>query len=1080
MNMKKTALATAIALTMAGGGSAWAETTTVKGQFIADKLVVGGGETINLSLLGLDTKGEVDRFGESQGATIMAVVESDKGQILGGSRSPTLDPDPKDGYFTSDVKYVRLTQGVGRVSIYYPEEIVDREETKDTVTVYLQERVPTGEGGVDFVQIGHALDKTITIKPGVGLIPESIALSSFKAPEEGEGQTDDDRANGIAGTMTAGYSGAEITVIDPEFVGNLRKLDRAGSTIRLELLRQNGESIYNDTEKMVRGQAIFVLEAIKEAAQYNIVATVEEDETVNTTQTDQEGRLLFTDTLEVLPRRDVRGLKLSVDKEQIALLNKDNQDLPAKCASQLFPYDQLCQGTKLRVMVLDEFGNETTKTNSGLLNVVVNDTNSVVKSGAVKFQIDPGMGEGRPINPGDAQEDAVLGNHPSETLKAGTASLIAKIEGDNLNEIADAAIEEIQVLQNSLVAKPVEPDLVQTAGTDFDAFFVGLLNSNGYVLMTTGNPLPFEDADTEEKRPFTADPGLVVIENLTGDTNQSFRSPKTNIVQANFKTATSLRSYMLHDNAGKYAPVQAMAWAIKAADAVKVVKSGRSGTDDDPLKPMYVKVNNQFQLTLRESDFKLQDVFGNVLDVYGNTGTPDVGQFTVTGKDGGSVSYPNQATQPYGRPYPAGNGIITVTYGAGAAEATRHLEARFTKPGLEEKTLLLTVAIPKVPEEDDPDPGEPTPDEHGPIVTYIEVTEIPVNSEVALKVETLDEEEEEIVKGHSVRFRLNGLEGDTITPSVSELDWSDIKTRSEPLTATLTDEKCKAEGGQVAGGECEFPLTESECHDKGYIFTIQEQCREQSENPLASGEKLDLLKSSGQEVLVVNAGSKEGQFSLHFSYTDTNEIDKTLIFNVTREIVEPPPPVTEAECVAGGNYWGGEACKSLPEIGNPIPGKTTSGLVKPNGAIMFTSNAHFNGGVAVGTGGEFSSAASMELTAAGENVLFAGNIQFDAAHDGETVDIVVAVSYKEGTFGPTQWFSFDPTVGLRFWNLIPADLVTFMEHDVNKDENLPVTIYDGPLNEAIILPGTLEVYLAYRRENGEVHFNGQPITLHMQ
>jgi hypothetical protein len=257
---------------------------------------------------------------------------------------------------------------------------------------------------------------------------------------------------------------------------------------------------------------------------------------------------------------------------------------------------------------------------------------------------------------------------------------------------------------------------------------------------------------------------------------------------------------------------------------------------------------------------------------------------------------------------------------------------------------------------------------------------------------------------------------------------------------------------------------------------------DQEGNFVASGGRLSF--GEGRKLFVVEAGPRPGKFSLTFKDANNPSNKEVRIFKVTHEIQEEII-IDEPTCLTQGDYWADAGvCHTMPDIGNPIPGKATSGLVNKNGLITFTSNAHFKGGVVVGTADDetnpFKSEASMELTAEGENVLFAGNIQFAPSHAGEMVDIVIAVGYQTGPFGPTFWFSFDPSKGLMPWNGHPKNLATVMEHEVVEDENLEVTIYDGPLGEDSILPGTLEVYLAYRRENGELHFNGEAITLHMQ
>ncbi len=83
--MKKTALASAIALATLASGPVWAETTTIGGNFIFDRTEVEAGGKVNIALLGLNAQGEVDTQGDASDSTIMAMVKTDLGEISGGS-----------------------------------------------------------------------------------------------------------------------------------------------------------------------------------------------------------------------------------------------------------------------------------------------------------------------------------------------------------------------------------------------------------------------------------------------------------------------------------------------------------------------------------------------------------------------------------------------------------------------------------------------------------------------------------------------------------------------------------------------------------------------------------------------------------------------------------------------------------------------------------------------------------------------------------------------------------------------------------------------------------------------------------
>ena len=1015
MNVKKTALATAIALTMAGGGSAWAETSTVKGQFILDKQVVTGGETVNLALLGLNENGEVDRFGEEKGSKIMAVVETIKGEIQRGSTHPGSIPNdtvPMPGHFSSQVRYVALNQGVGRVSIFYPDEIVDDESTVDTLTVFLQERIPTHDGGVEFERIGQAVKKEITIKAGT-TEPIAFSIAKFEQsindpiqkPVMIPDPVEEDWA--FYGEMTAGYSGAVFMVTGDE---DLQGTTRAAIHVNLKLQKPNrGVVIYEDTQRLIRGKATFtVTDDLTEAGLYDVILSLEGKEEINNI------RMLSKDTLRIWPRSTAAKSKLMADKTRVARAAGALFTGAGHCNGSL-----VCQGTELTLTLLDEFGNEmtSTKKDSAAHTLQVKDSNNVFATRSI------------PFGPNEVEKKLVWGDDSGEILKTGTTSLAAT--GSSL---ANSNAVAIQVVNNSLSAEATDlfvynPDPEpenrndQKAGTEFDAFKVVIKDGQG-------RTLPVGSATT-------TNPGPIDVTTSMGETIRVERKldpDKKDIIEVYFETATDKgtdadNKYLLTDTGGKYGQVWAEGSKMIPAAAFKVTLHNAIGDVITTVDSRYDLEKKRYMTKLPERNFRMQDAYGNEI-------TENVGEFSVKSANA-TITYNNTKGSNVGEVARKPGGEVHLAYNPSAFSGEDKITMTFKKPALSSKTLQITTSIPEAL-----DTGL------GDIVSYIETNDLPVNSEVALKVETLDKQ--------------------------GKL----FKNASLVLTVTFNEEE-----EELAKIDLD---PESDEPDHIITPTVRDLLNpdvDQNGNFVASGGRLSF--GEGRKLFVVEAGPREGKFSLTFKDANNPSNKEVRVFTVTHEIQEEII-IDEPTCLTQGDYWADDAgvCHTMPPIGNPIPGKATSGLVNKNGLISFTSNAHFKGGVVVGLADDetnsFQSDASMELTAEGENVLFAGNIQFAPSHADETVDIVIAVGYQTGPFGSTAWFSFDPSVGLMPWNGHPAELAMVMEHPVVKDENLEVTIYDGPLGENNILPGTLSVYLAYRRDNGEVHFNGLPITLRMQ
>lgn len=1043
MNVKKTALATAIALTV-GGGSAWAATTTVKSQFILDKDKVNGGETVNLALLGLNKDGEVDRFGESNGSVIMAVLNTIKGKIQCGSDSPGATPkdtDPAGGYFASEVKYARLQQGVGRCSIYYPNEIVGEAETTDTVTVYLQERIPTGEGGVRFERIGEAVDKTITIKAGIS-VPAALTFTSFEpAPADPIVKDKIDRGtDGLKAKMTAGFEGAQLRVrgVDQNAL-------RAANIIKLEVIdntrSDDAKVIYSDTQRMIRDEALFTLTSeITEAGTYDMIASLEGETGIDSLT------MVSRDTLTVLPTMRPGGLKIHTDKARITK--------PAAGACQAgFPHEQVCQGAIIGLNLVDEYkndmgmwdehGNPTTSTDLQTdLIVSFTDANKVVSDTALKFKIPAGKSWGMPES-----GDKYLGNQDFETLKAGTTSLVAKVVSGG-SGIEQSNALAIKVVDKSLVAeKAADFDGPQKAGTEFKAFKVRVSNNAGGIENTTN-------------------PGAIVIESWDKEQVTVNRNPETFIVEGYFEKVTG-DMYLISDQAGNYGQVWVMGESIAPGAANSVTLLNPIGEEITSINPTFDKEPKQYVTSIPEAAFQMVDAYDNVI-------TEARGDFHVSSSAAKTITYVGTAGGSHGEPGRSPGGVVNVIYdtvGTKAFAGEDTITVTFNKPALSNKTFTVKTMIPAAVEE-----GLES------ITSYIETNDIPVNSEVALKVETLDKQgnlfaHDNMVVTVTFNEGIEETDGseeggeavEVITPTVYELI-------GYPLTAA----QCINAGGQFVDGKCD--ITPEDCLAslaKDYIFTEAQGCLEQEEKIVASGGRLTF--KTGRKLFVVEAGPRDGKFSLTFKDANNPDIKDTRLFNVTKEIVAPVED-TEEGCIGDGNFWMADdkVCKPMPEL-------TTNGafVIKANGKSG-TSDARITGGASI-NGGDFTGGTAI-LSDASE-IQFVGNVKFDPDHEGQKVDIIAVALYQPnpllGGVGPGTYFSLLEGGGVAWWEDLtnPGDIEPFYDekHTIVKDEPKVVEIYNGTFDDSTFVPSTINVWLGYRltsgSQKGTIIFNPESINV---
>jgi len=1140
MKMKRTALATAIVLTVAGG-PVLAKTSTVASQFILDKteIATGSEATINLSLLGLDKNGKVDLEGEKDGSIIIAVIETELGEINGGDDHPGVsatDSRPDEGYLAAQLRYIKLVQGKGQVSITYRPEDIGESVKTDIVKVRLQERIPTTGGGVSFVDIGEMVEKTITINPP-SIDPVGLRIAGFKpASVDPRGQADcytetdlsgdivsspakqkdgcgkamfsdvtgiDDDAptittnsgskqfeglqakdNGIQAQMIAGQEGAQILVL----------ADNPNAAGEVTVTLTSGDIEYLFSDRMMRGQAILTLDkSVTKSRTYYMKATFEgfDGSSVG---------LVYKDTLEVWSTGIPRGLELTANKERIAMADFDKLS---------DPNSQVTQGAELTVQLLDEYGNSTTNcapsinskaasiypctTDDKIRIAIENATDTLLTLEVAKGSV---FGQAEATGVG-ANSDMILGNSKGEVDINTSLNLTAKAIDGIGNPIATINKSEglaIKVVLDSLqVTNVFMADML--AGVEFDFAAVKVIDSMGNV-------------KTLADQSGTVDPGAIILKNMwTEEDIQVNRKAEGNdLVQGLFKEATFFPTqFLVSDRAGTYGEVWVHTPAILPAAASEVSFLDAHGEERQNVKPTKTSDGQQYVSVLPEVAFKMSDTFGNPIS--------ETGELRVTSSNTASIDYRTLEGKDYaipGRKEPVSGyrythvALFYDSQGMAAFAGEDNIEVNFTKPGLGSDVLTIGAEI----------PGSR---KLGSIASYIETTDIPVNSVVAMTVETLDENDLLLADNNTtVTITLGGEVGDTLTPRVAINEGLKKDETGTVVVDDETGEVTKLENSSVSTGQ-------------------------------------SVSFESGRVVFVIDAGSREGIFSIKFADANSSIAPKVVTFNVTEKIeilqVSPssvevastetasvtitgglqPYDVASAEdsiasatleadgttvTITGETTAGGETsvtvtddrggtsniavtvtaaigtpedcnaegyvfvdgeCKQLPST-NGTSEDAPAPTIKSDGTFG-TSDAKFSGGWSE-DGAAYGGTVPYDAKA-GKPVSVTQVIRFDPNHSGE-VDIVVLLDIHLHAFGPDLWFVVSLTAGFPPWDLSMDSIVPFDTHTIVSGEPLVLGPYDLGTGLKDFLASDIKFYFGYRTSDGEVIFSGNPINLQVR
>jgi hypothetical protein len=579
---------------------------------------------------------------------------------------------------------------------------------------------------------------------------------------------------------------------------------------------------------------------------------------------------------------------------------------------------------------------------------------------------------------------------------------------------------------------------------------------------------------------------------LTGEVIQVNR--KGTIVEGYFEKVydevVSATGFLISDKQGVYGEVVDYTSAkIMPAAANRVKFQDAHGEERKSVPPS--KDGKQYKIKLPEIAFMMFDTFGNAI----SSGGAGTGEFTITSSNAKVAppitsdrkAIPGRKDKPYG--------YVELTYeteGDTAFAGEDNIEANFTKPGLGSNVLSISAAIPALQKLSN-------------IASYIETTDIPVNSEVVMTVETLDEDDNLLKDDNTTVTITFGAEvGDTIVPRVKLNEIRD------------------ANGNVV-----------------------------ESEKQVSTGESISFENKNGRVVFVIEAGPQEGIFTIKFADAN-NTIEEVRTFNVTEKLeilavspttvenlvtdgtasvtitggVEPYTVVSEDEsiatatleddgttvtitgqkvaddsvttvtitdskdgvskvtvtvsgevnidqCHAEGHVFVDDECKQLPSTNGGSGGAPT---IDSDGNFG-TSNANFSGGWSE-DGAAYGGTVSYDAKA-GKPVSVTQVIRFDPSHSGE-VDIVVLLDIRLHPFGPDLWFVVSLASGFEPWDLSMASIVPFDTHTIVSGEPLVLGPYDLGTGLKDFLASDVKFYFGYRISDGTMIFSGDPINLQVR
>ena len=456
---------------MLGVGTTYAagpSTSTVGLDIISDvSEITAINRTLNLSVMGLDSYGNVDTLGESGGAAIIAAVQSVLGTVVLGGVTPGI---AAGGSFATTTRYITLTNGNGMDNIVYA---ADASGT-DTITVILMK---------SWTEIGQTYTEEITRQTlNVGVVPATPTAGVLNIENFTFAASD---ANGVAGNMAPATEALDIALLPlPVMTANLAggvftvnayrinanrsyTLDtNANGMVTITLTgdptaieaggnnRAGASDTYTFTGAMVNGVALAAVPAaITKAGQYKVVATMDTLDSIPDKVSDSA---VTQDRIDVYPLETPASVGLACDMSVVSTTANGNWGTVLG--------DGVTFDPTFTTSLLDTYGNMVRAGAVGAAVIVkVTDANAKIPDFNITVVIgtntNTSMQNGNSFTAGLA---SLTANVPANTLITASSSV-------SLKTIADAN-QLVTLASGGNTVLPLAP---VTVGTTIANFFAG-------------------------------------------------------------------------------------------------------------------------------------------------------------------------------------------------------------------------------------------------------------------------------------------------------------------------------------------------------------------------------------------------------------------------------------------------------------------------------------------------------------------------------------------------------------------------------------------------------------------------------
>ena len=632
-------------------------TSTVGLDIISDvSEITAMNRTLNLSVMGLDSYGNVDTLGESGGAFIIAAVQSVVGTVAGVGVIPG---GAAFGTFATSTRYILLANGNGLANIVYA---ADASGT-DTITVILMKR---------WTEVGQTYTEEITRQTlNIGVVPAIPTAGVLNI--ENFTPAASDVINGVAGNMvgplnetldgalvavvvvppvpfpvmTANLAGGVFTVnayrINPNrsytldtnangmvtitLTGDITATEGGGNN------RAGASDTYTFTGTMVNGAAqVSVPAGITKAGQYEVVATMD---TLDSIPDKVSDALATQDRIDVYPSDTPSSVGLACDMSVVS--DTLGPNVPPGPGVDGIGFDPT-----FRVTLLDTYGNKvraaavvapvTVKVTDA--NAKIPDFNVIV---AIGFNTNVSIEDGNSFTPGLGSPTASV---PANPLITASSPVSLKIVADT-NQLVTVA--------NS--ANTILPAAATTVGMTIVDFFGAAPNGLGVDANNNGTALLPAEAAELNALVATDSIKLISLTPLADGTKESVtvavKDTNPDNIDALFtKPLTNLNAlangFQIQNVGGSYAdyiiiPDTASVFAVFAFSPTKAYVKNAAGEVITSIAPI-VNPDGTFTVIINGARVEMRDAYGNL----SNTGTLTI--ITTKGVVAGVIAPGNALT----------------------------------------------------------------------------------------------------------------------------------------------------------------------------------------------------------------------------------------------------------------------------------------------------------------------------------------------------------------------------------------------------------------------------------------------------